>query len=180
MTEKSMTPFLFEGEITVRVINRYGVLWFVMVDVCRALGLTNPTEAVRGLDEDEKGISITETPGGAQEMIVVSESGLYSLIFRSRKPNAVHFRKWVTSVVLPALRAVGHHQLPQAATSCTQPDAGKVRLVQEARQVFGTRAAGELWFTLGLPTVAAMRLASAQSDLFMTWVPPGAASASTP
>lgn len=172
MTDKSITPFLFEGDITVRVVDRDGAPWFVMTDVCKALGLTNPTEAVRGLDEDEKGISITETLGGVQEMIVVSESGLYTLIFKSRKPNAAHFRKWVTATVLPALRTAGRYHLAQPIGLCVQPEADKVRLVKEARQVFGTRAAGELWFTLGLPTVAAMRLAPAQSDLFMVWAPP--------
>jgi prophage antirepressor-like protein len=172
MTDRSIIPFLFEGEITVRVVDRDGAPWFVMTDVCRALGLTNPTETVRGLDEDEKGISITETLGGAQEMIVISESGLYALIFKSRKPNAAHFRKWVTATVLPTLRTAGRYHLAQPIGPCAQPEAGKVRLVKEARQTFGTRAAGELWFQLGLPTVAAMRLSPAQSDLFMIWLPP--------
>ena len=173
MTDKTITPFLFEGEITVRVIDRAGALWFIMVDVCRALGLTNPTEAVRYLEEDEHGLSTTETATGLREMVIVSESGLYSLIFKSRKPNAVHFRKWVTSVVLPTVRTTGQYHLPQAATPCAQPETNKVRMVAEARQVFGAKAAGELWFALSLPVVAAMRLAPAQSDLFMTWVPPG-------
>lgn len=173
MTDKNITPFLFEGEITVRVVDRNGALWFVAADVCRALGLTNPAETVRHLEEDERGISTTDTSVGPREVVVVSESGLYALIFKSRKPSAIHFRKWVTSVVLPALRTAGHYHLPQAATPCAQPETNKVRMVAEARQVFGARAAGELWFALSLPVVAAMRLAPAQSDLFMTWVPPG-------
>lgn len=104
MTDRNITPFLFEGEITVRVIERNGELWFVAADVCRALGLTNPTETVRSLEEDERGLSTTETATGIREMVIVSESGLYALIFKSRKPNAAHFRKWVTAVVLPTIR----------------------------------------------------------------------------
>lgn len=105
-----LTPFLFEGEVTVRVLDRGGEPWFVAADVCRALGLTNPSEVVKALDDDEKGISSTDTTMGNQEVIVVSESGLYALVFKSRKPNAVRFRKWVTSEVLPALRRTGAYQ----------------------------------------------------------------------
>lgn len=176
----NITPFLFEGEITVRVVWRDGALWFVAADVCHALGLTDPIETVRHLDEDERGLSTTETAIGLCEMAVVSESGLYSLIFKSRKPNAVHFRKWVTSVVLPTLRTTGHYHVPEAAVTCAQPETNKVRMVAEARQVFGARAAGELWFNLGLPYVPAMRLALSQSDLFIILTPPRASAAPTP
>jgi prophage antirepressor-like protein len=63
------------------------------------------------LDNDEKGVSTIYTLGGNQEMAVVSESGLYALIFQSRKPEAKMFRKWVTSEVLPALRRTGEYQI---------------------------------------------------------------------
>lgn len=61
------------------------------------------------LDDDEKGVGNTDTLGGLQEMIIISESGLYALIFRSRKPQAVRFRKWVTSEVLPTIRKTGSY-----------------------------------------------------------------------
>jgi prophage antirepressor-like protein len=57
MSDDTIRPFLFNGEITIRIIDRNGEPWFVAVDVCRALGLTNTAEATRGLDDDEKGIS---------------------------------------------------------------------------------------------------------------------------
>lgn len=79
--------------------------WFVAKDVCGVLGLSNITEALRGLDEDERGSVIMNTPGGPQEMTVISESGLYSLVLRSRKPEAKAFRKWVTSDVYGATTA---------------------------------------------------------------------------
>lgn len=76
-------------------------------DVCEVLGLGNVTEALRGLDKDEKGVHIIDTPGGKQEMTIVSESGLYSLIFRSHKPEARAFSKWVRGDVLPTYRQKG-------------------------------------------------------------------------
>ncbi|MGI4793693.1 MAG: BRO-N domain-containing protein [Janthinobacterium lividum] len=149
-----------------RVIDRDGVPWFVAVDVCRALGLTNAAETVSSLDDDEKGISTTDTLGGHQEVIVISESGLYALVFKSRKPQAIRFRKWVTAEVLPAIRTQGRYEFPAATTPATPPEALKIRLVSEARQTFGTQAAAQLWHSLSLPLVAAMHLPGAQRDLF--------------
>lgn len=91
----------------VRVVGTWDQPWFVAKDVCDALGLSNPTEAVRGLEDDEKGLRITETLGGPQQLVVVNESGLYALIFRSRKPHARLFRRWVTGTVLPTIRRTG-------------------------------------------------------------------------
>jgi prophage antirepressor-like protein len=89
---------------------------WIAKDVCEVLGLSDTAVALRGLDEDEKGKCIVPTPGGPQEMLVISESGLYALIFRSRKQKAKAFRKWVTSEVLPEIRrhgAYGMHKLVQ-------------------------------------------------------------------
>jgi prophage antirepressor-like protein len=80
---------------------------FVAADLCRVLGIRNVSDALASLDGDEKGLAITETPGGPQAMAVVAESGIYSLIMRSRKPEARAFRRWVTGTVLPAIRRTG-------------------------------------------------------------------------
>lgn len=69
------------------------------------------------LDEDEKGVCITDTPGGKQEMTTISESGLYALVFRSRKPEAKAFSKWVRSEVLPAIRKNGRYIQPRRKLS---------------------------------------------------------------
>ena len=95
------------GKIRVLFIN--GEPWFVTTDACKCLGLTNVTEALRNLDEDEKGFSIFETLGGPQKMSIVSESGLYSLILRSRKPEAKELKKWVTHEILPLIRKTGSY-----------------------------------------------------------------------
>jgi prophage antirepressor-like protein len=88
-----------------------GEPWFAATDICRILGISNTTMALRPLDDDEKGLRRIETPGGAQEINVVNESGLYTLIVRSDKPAAKPFRKWVTSEVLPAIRKTGRYDL---------------------------------------------------------------------
>jgi prophage antirepressor-like protein len=111
----AIIPFDFEGR-SVRVVPRDGEPWFVAADVCSALGLTNSRMALQALDEDEKGVSSTYTPGGPQQTAIVSESGLYTLILRSRdatKPGTVahRFRKWVTSEVLPAIRKHGGYMV---------------------------------------------------------------------
>lgn len=107
-----MTPAIFDFEAqTVRVLMRDGQPWWVAVDVCCALGIANSRDAVAALDEDEKGVANTDTLGGLQKMQLVCESGLFHLIFKSRKEEAKRFRKWVTSEVLPALRATGSYSV---------------------------------------------------------------------
>ena len=114
--EKSLTVFKFEGTHEVRTINRDVEPWFVAKDVCGILELTNITETLRTLDEDERSsFRITEgtsPAGGNPNVIIISESGLYALIFKSRKPEAKAFRKWVTSEVLPAIRKTGRYEVP--------------------------------------------------------------------
>ena len=96
----------FHGS-AIRSLVRKRTSWFVAADVCGALHLRNPSDAVGRLDEDEKGIGIVYTLGGPQEMVVVSESGLYALTLRSRKPQARAFRRWVTGEVIPSIRRTG-------------------------------------------------------------------------
>ncbi len=81
--------------------------WFIARDVCEVLSLNNVSQALSSLDDDEKGIINADTLGGKQTLAIVYESGLYALIFKSRKPEAHAFRKWVTSEVLPAIRKTG-------------------------------------------------------------------------
>ncbi len=110
----NVIPFNF-GQQQVRTLLVGGEPWFVASDVCDALELVGRSRNfTRMLDEDEKGAHIVSTPGGAQEMQVVNESGLYALIFKSRKPEAKRFKKWVTSEVLPAIRKHGRYEDRQA------------------------------------------------------------------
>lgn len=86
-----------------------GEPWFVARDVCDVLGIGQTGDALRTLEDDERGMATIHTPGGPQQMAIVSEAGLYSLILRSRKSEAKAFKRWVTHEVLPAIRKTGSY-----------------------------------------------------------------------
>lgn len=159
--------FDFEDN-AVRVVDIDGEPWFVAADVCRVLDLSNPSKACADLDDDEKGLTNSYTPGGTQEMRVINESGLYNLIFRSRKPEAKKFRKWVTAEVLPSIRKTGMYVAPEM--DCRAPDGDRndgdgfadlpdrtfqqwINLVRETRLLFGRDAARRVWDQSPLPSV---------------------------
>ena len=91
-----------------------GEPWFIAKDVCDALGLGRQQDSTRYLDDDEKGECLVNTPSGEQRMVTVSEAGLYSLILRSRKPEAREFKRWVTHDVLPSIRRNGGYMVARA------------------------------------------------------------------
>ena len=101
-------PFTFEG-VAVRVVMRGDDPWFVLADVCKVLNIGNPSMSASRLDDDEKGISTVDTPSGAQDMVIINESGLYSMTLTSRKPAARRLKKWITADVLPAIRKTGSY-----------------------------------------------------------------------
>ena len=86
-----------------------GEPWFVAADVARVLDIQNATDAVKNLDDDEQ--SRYCLGSGGSDRIIINESGMYSLIFRSRKPEAKKFRKWVTEEVLPSIRKTGSYSV---------------------------------------------------------------------
>lgn len=163
----AVTPFLFEEEHLVRVVDQTGDPWFVAKDACAILGIKNVSQAVENLDADEKGVCLTYTPGGSQEMIVVSEGGLYTLILRSRlatTPGTVQhrFRKWVTGEVLPSIRKTGAYsvQVPAVSDPEVRPFPHwsmeemrtKKGTVDMYRLLYGVMAAQWLCPQLGFPT----------------------------
>lgn len=110
--------------VTLRVVmGEDGEPWFVARDVAQILELGNPRTSLALLDEDERGLHTVDTPGGKQEMSIVSEAGLYSLILRSRKPEAKPFKRWITHEVLPAIRKHGGYLTPaKLEEALTDPD----------------------------------------------------------
>lgn len=110
-----------EVNVNIRTKDVNGVSWFVAKDICDALGLVNSRKATASLDNDERGASPVVTPSGVQEMTVVNESGLYGLIFQSRKPEARAFRKWVTNVVLTSIRRTGSYSSTGVQTPIEEP-----------------------------------------------------------
>lgn len=102
---------------TIRAVrDEDGEPMFVAKDVCAVLELKNPRSTLALLDEDEKGVHIVDTPGGEQQMTIVTEPGFYKLVMRSRKPEAKAFQRWVTHEVLPALRRDGGYMVARDET----------------------------------------------------------------
>ncbi|MCI9425845.1 MAG: hypothetical protein HFF30_09830 [Flavonifractor sp.] len=95
----------------VRTVMRDGEPWFCLKDVCAVLGISKYRDVAARLDPDEREPVRVDTLGGTQEMVFINESGLYSVILRSDKPEAKPFRKWVTSDVLPTIRKTGRYGL---------------------------------------------------------------------
>lgn len=99
---------------SIRTVDQNGEPWFVGKDVAAALGYSNHRKAlIDHVDEQDKGVTKCDTLGGSQEVTVINESGLYSLIFGSKLEGAVRFKRWVTSEVLPTLRKTGSYMMPK-------------------------------------------------------------------
>ena len=112
--------FSFQGA-EVRTLIVGGEPWWVASDVSSVLGYRMASDATRMLDEDEKGTHQMRTPGGEQNITLINESGLYSLILRSRLGKAKDFRRWVTREVLPSIRRTGSYNAAPALPDLTTP-----------------------------------------------------------
>jgi len=107
--------FNFEGS-EVRTLEINDEPYFVGKDAAKILGYKNPQKALRDhVDQEDKGVNETFTPGGRQSMTIINESGLYSLILSSKLPRAKKFKHWVTSKVLPAIRKHGAYMTDEKA-----------------------------------------------------------------
>lgn len=105
--------FTFQGN-EVRSLFVNGEPWWVATDATKILGYRSAGDATRWLDEDEKGTHSVRTPGGEQTVTIVNEPGMYSLILRSKLPQAKAFKRWITHEVLPAIRKTGAYgQVPK-------------------------------------------------------------------
>ena len=127
-SNNSIQVFTYENN-NVRTVERDGEVWFVAQDVCDVLGLTNTTEAIKSLDDDEKmTLSFSESHsgkrGGAQKINIISESGLYGLIMRSNKPEAKKFSRWVHHEVLPQIIKNGTYSVHAI-------DSAEIKKIQE-------------------------------------------------
>lgn len=117
----------------IRVIDRGGEPWFVAADVCRALEIQNNRDVLSRLDDDEKGVALIDTLGGQQEMSIVNEPGLYSLVLGSRKPEAKAFKRWITHEVVPAIRKHGVYMTPATVEAVLSDPDTMIRLLQELK-----------------------------------------------
>ena len=124
---KEMSLFDFKDKQIRVLIDENGDPWFVAKDVCDILEISNSCQSMQSLDDDEKAIYNVYTRGGSQDTYIISESGLYSIILRSRKPEAKAFKRWVTREVLPSIRKTGKYSLNRKFES---NDAKTVAMIQ--------------------------------------------------
>lgn len=110
MNENGIQVWNYESS-EIRTVQVNGEPWFVLSDVCKVLEISNSRNISSRLEPDEKGVTLVDTLGGAQQMTIINESGLYAVILRSDKPQAKPFRKWVTSEVLPSIRKHGSYSV---------------------------------------------------------------------
>ena len=116
----------FHGHAVRVITDEHGEPWFVAKDVCHVLGIGNTSMALGRLDDDEKGVSLADTPGGRQSVSTVNEPGLYALILRSDKPGAREFKRWVVHELLPEIRRTGSYGLPKDFPSALRALAAEV------------------------------------------------------
>lgn len=167
----SLTVLDFEDR-SVRSIMIDGDPWFVGKDVCLALDITDHHQALGRLDTDEvRGGCNIPTPSGAQLMKVISEPGVYRLVFTSRSEVAERFKRWLAHDVLPSLRRTGRYEAPSAADGLERLSALDVielgqtmRTLREVRLTFGMRAARVLARRLPIPDDIANPPAEAGPD----------------
>ena len=115
--------FVNEELGNLRGTNIKGEPWVVGKDVAEALGYKETAKAIRThVDEEDKGVSVLDTPGGKQKVVVINESGFYSLVMSSKLPGAKRFKRWVTSEVLPTLRKNGAYSIATKPDSYTIED----------------------------------------------------------
>lgn len=135
MDTNSLAVFDFNSN-QVRAILIDGHPWFIGNDVCNILGLSNTSKALGTLDEEDKNtITLSNGTPGNPNTTVINESGLYHLIFKSRKPEAKQFKQWVTSEVLPQIRKTGSYSIPKAKPT---PQLGNQELLDYVDKVMET------------------------------------------
>lgn len=104
MTDSTLTPFSFKGERVRVLMTENDEPWFIAKDVCDILEISNPSDALKRLDDDERS---RFNLGRQGETNIINEAGLYVLVLGSRKPEAHEFKRWVTHEVLPQIRRTG-------------------------------------------------------------------------
>lgn len=147
MDENKIQVWNYESS-EIRTVQVNGEPWFVLADVCKVLEIARGTKVAERLEEDEvRQTSITDSLGRQQKAYIINESGLYTVILRSDKPQAKPFRKWVTSEVLPSIRKHGAYMTEQTLErALTSPDflielATQLKAEQEQRKQLETTVA---------------------------------------
>lgn len=153
--------FAFQGQ-NMRVVMIDDEPWWVAADLCTILDLRNPTMVLKKLDDDQVTLNLIEGEMRGKPVNCVSESGMWMLVFRSDKPQAVELRRFLSREVLPSLRKTGFYEMPgfepppiQAMDMDPVRLAAGVSVVRLAMRLYGPMAARGLWLQVGLPPVVA-------------------------
>ena len=169
MSSTSIQPFDFEGTQVRTVTYETGLTWWVLTDVCKALGLSTPSRVSDRLDPD--GVSqthIIDSMGRDQVATVVNESGLYEVILRSDKPQAKRFRKWVTSDVLPSIRRHGAYMSPEVVERTLADPDYLIRLATQLKEDRAARVKAERRLVAQKPKVLfADAVSAAHTDILV-------------
>lgn len=162
-----LTQFTY-GDSSLRVVEIDSQPWFVAKDVCGILELANHRSSIALLDEDEKGVHTMDSPSGSQEMTVISEPGLYSLILRSRKPEAKAFKRWVTHEVLPSIRRHGMYATESVVDAMLADPEAMIRTLTALKEERAKRVRLEAQAQADAPKVVfADAVASAKTDILI-------------
>jgi|GEM_PF-2010562 len=158
-----LSIFDFETK-PVRVVMLEEQPHWVATDISTILGYNHTPHMLRMLDDDQKGVHKVDTLGGAQELMIVTEGGMFTCVIRSKRPEAKRFLRWITDEVLPSIFRTGTYTMPGkdqpdffAETANNLESADPARLtaaaavVREARRLFGITFARAIWPKLGLP-----------------------------
>ena len=152
----------------VRALELNGAPWFVGKDVAEALGygagksLANAVS--KHVDEEDKGVTEMMTPGGVQKVIIINESGLYSLVLSSKLPSAKKFKRWVTSEVLPTIRRHGAYMTEEALEKAiTEPDF-LIRLATQLKEEKAKRLEAERQIEADRPKVTFANAVNVSKD----------------
>ena len=138
---QNITQFQFEAHQLRVITDDKGTPWFNATDVCDALDIANPSQAIKShVDAEDLQKLETLTAGGRQRQNHVNESGLYALILGSTKDAAKRFKRWVTSDVLPTIRKTGIYSTPAAATMDTGKRHGDGTMIQQVKWAEGVLA----------------------------------------
>lgn len=140
--DRGVEHFVFRGN-EVRAQIESGEPWWVAADVCAVLEL-HPGRALARLDEDEKGMRSTHTPGGLQVLSYVNEPGLYSLVLGSRKPQAKDFKRWITHEVIPSIRKTGSYSALKLSDPLAELELQTQRTTQAIEIAKAERARAEV------------------------------------
>lgn len=154
---------------SIRVVTQNGEPWFIGKDVAEILGYSNSRKALADhVDDDDKGVTKCDTLGGTQELTVINESGLYSLVLRSQMPAARQFKRWITHDVIPAIRKHGIYATPDTVEKMLEDPDSLIKILQTLKEERAARMEAEETNRINAPKVLfADSVAQAENDILV-------------